>query len=179
MPWTTGEIVGACIGGLIVVGIVVIITLALTGYFSSTTQQIIKRDAPPPSDEHSSMPAFAPSYDLALGQYWVGNDKNAYTCPEAPGSGGYKGYCAFGGTAARQNAETWCNEDDACLGYANMTLNGQAYYVLSNKAPVKNMQHPPNLYYTKPGIEGPKLSVANSDKVFRDPVVKKRIKYTF
>ena len=147
MPWTTGEIVGACIGGLIVVGIVVIIILALTGYFSSTTQQIIKRDAPTPSDEHSSMPAFAPSYDLALGQDWVGNDKN-------------------GGTAARQNAETWCNEDNSCVGYANMTLNGQAYYVLSNKAPVKNMQHPPNLYYTKPGIDGPKLSVANSDKVF-------------
>jgi len=170
MPWTTGEIVGACIGGAILVGILIVIILALTGYFSPTTQQIIKRDTRPPlDDENSSMPAFVSSYELATGQYWVGNEKYKYTCPEAPGSGGYKGYCAFGGTAARQNAETWCNEDDACLGYANMTLNGQAYYVLSNKAPIKNMQYPPNLYYTKPGIEGPKLSIANSDNVFRDP----------
>jgi len=180
MPWTTGEIVGACIGGAVVVGICVIIVLACLGYFKSTPQ-VIKHYKELEESNDTLPAAFGSSYELGLGQYWVGNAVNTYTCPEAPGSGGYKGYCAFGGTSARQNAETWCNQDDACIGYANMTINGQPYYVLGNKTPVKNMQHPPNLYYSKPGIEGPKLSVANSDNVFKDPVVKvsNRVNYGF
>jgi hypothetical protein len=173
MPWTTGEIVGACVGGVIAVGVIIIIILALMGYFSPKPQQITKRDTLPPDDERDRQTGlFVSSYGLATGQYWVGNAANAYTCPGAPGSGGYNGYCAFGGTSARQNAETWCNNDDSCLGYANMTLNGQAYYVLGNKDPVNNMQHPPNLYYIKPGIEGPKLSVASSDQIIKNRYMK-------
>ena len=168
MPWTTGEIVGAVIGGIFVICIIIVIVLACLGYFKSSPP-IVHRSPPPDEPERERATGFGSSYELATGTYWVGNAVNTYLCPGAPGSGGLNGYCAFGGTSARQNAETQCNKDTQCVGYANATVNGQAHYVLSNAPPVKNMQHPPNLYYVKPGIEAPKLSVADSSNVFAEP----------